>query len=127
MRVGNRRKLIIHGCDGVLVTGAVLLLYFFDPAGTAIYPPCPFHFLTGHFCPGCGSLRAVHNLLHGHLAAALLLNPLMVVSVPIVGVMLLNPTWIYKWWVPWLAFTVLVGYGIARNIPMWPLNLLAPR
>jgi hypothetical protein len=28
-------------------------------------------------CPGCGSQRAVHQLLHGHLFASFSLNPLL--------------------------------------------------
>src|SRR5258708_25879013 len=41
------------------------LLAVFDPASTWWLPSCPFHALTGWLCPLCGSLRAVHALLHG--------------------------------------------------------------
>jgi hypothetical protein len=57
---------------------AALLVYAFDPAVTALYPPCPFRALTGLLCPLCGSLRAAHQLLHGHVAEAFALNPLTV-------------------------------------------------
>ena len=55
--------------------GAVALLYAFDPATTGFFPSCPFHLLTGWSCPGCGTLRAAHALLHGHLGVALHDNP----------------------------------------------------
>src|SRR5690606_2629375 len=35
-----------------------------DPA-TGILPSCPFYTLTHWYCPGCGSQRALHALLHG--------------------------------------------------------------
>ena len=48
----------------------VVMLRFFDPATSGMFPPCPVHYLTGWYCPGCGSLRAIHQLLHGNLRAA---------------------------------------------------------
>jgi hypothetical protein len=54
------------------------------------------------------------------------LNPLMVLSLPLLALMLLNPAWVYRRWVPWTAMVVLIAYGILRNIPWWPCTLLAP-
>lgn len=59
---------------GLLVAG-LLLFYFFDPATSRGFWTCPFHRLTGWLCPGCGGQRALHELLHGHIIAALRLNP----------------------------------------------------
>src|SRR4051794_26787095 len=39
-------------------------------------PPCLFHLVTGIPCPGCGSTRAILQLVQGHVAAALFFNPL---------------------------------------------------
>lgn len=114
--------LLLAGALGIFL----VLLYAENPATSRLYPPCPFRLLTGLHCPGCGSLRALHNLLHGRVQAALSLNPLMVVSLPILGIMLGNPAWIYRRWVPWVSLGVLVGYGILRNIPFRPFLLLAP-
>lgn len=55
---------------------AAVLLFAFDPAVTSWFPSCPFNRLTGWLCPFCGSLRAVHALLRGHVQAAVALNPL---------------------------------------------------
>ena len=48
------------------------------------YPPCLFHQVTGLLCPGCGATRALAALLHGHLDAALHLNALVVLFLPLV-------------------------------------------
>ncbi len=38
---------------------------------------CPFYSLTGLYCPGCGSGRAVRALLRGRVFEAFGLNPLL--------------------------------------------------
>ncbi|MCR5415668.1 MAG: DUF2752 domain-containing protein [Pseudobutyrivibrio sp.] len=38
--------------------------------------PCPFHALTGLYCPGCGGTRAVIALLTGHPIKSFLYHPL---------------------------------------------------
>jgi hypothetical protein len=55
---------------------AMGVLFVFDPAVTSWFPSCPLNTLTGWLCPFCGSLRAVHALLHGHIGAALRFNPM---------------------------------------------------
>src|SRR2546423_54123 len=73
----------------IVATSVVALLYLrlFNPAtpGTSLYPSCPFHSLTGLNCPGCGTLRGLHQLTHGHLLTALNYNALMVLSLPFLG------------------------------------------
>jgi hypothetical protein len=63
---------------------AVALLHVWDPHRPGAYGVCPFHALTGWWCPGCGGLRGVNDLTDGHVAAALhsnvLLLPLAVVA-----------------------------------------------
>lgn len=54
----------------------------FDPASAWWMPKCPVHFLTGLDCPGCGSQRAVHALLHGRLYEAWAHNALLVLLLP---------------------------------------------
>ena len=57
-------------------------LFTFNPADSSVFPPCPFRALTGFHCPGCGTLRGLHQLLHGHLLEAFSFNPLMVLFLP---------------------------------------------
>jgi uncharacterized membrane protein (DUF4010 family) len=64
--------------------------------------------------------------LHGELRAALRLNPLLVVSIPVLCLLGVFPRWRYRPWVPWFALVVLLSYGILRNVPLWPFHYLAP-
>lgn len=118
-----------------LLAGAALL-WQFDPhlAGNPL-PPCPSRWLTGLFCPGCGSTRALHALLHGDLPGALAMNPLLVLSLPAVALLALE--WLRmlpeklvplamrlghaRFWA-----IVLIGYGVLRNLPWAPFRWLAP-
>lgn len=62
----------------------VAVVYFvFSPESSQNYfPPCPFHLATGLDCPGCGSQRAIHHLLHLDIRLAFLRNPLLVIAIP---------------------------------------------
>ena len=115
----------------------VIVLRVFDPATSGIFPPCPFHYLTGLYCPGCGSLRAIHQLLHGNLQAAWAMNPLAVLLLPFVGYGLAAEAFVHirgrrlhRWILPGFWIQVLCGiivvFGIVRNLPLYPFNLLAP-
>lgn len=102
------------------------MIVAFNPENSNFFPPCPFHHATGFYCPGCGSTRAIHKLFHGQFVDAISLNPLMVLSIPLLIVMAMKPAWIYWTWVPWLSMTILIVYGVVRNIPIWPFILLSP-
>ncbi|UDY22447.1 DUF2752 domain-containing protein [Nocardioides sp. Kera G14] len=85
---------------------------------------------TGIYCPGCGGLRAVNDLTHGDVGAALSSNLLITVGIPfaVVGLAL----WLLHEWrgttvnrVPpalrsgaWTALVaVAVVFTLARNTP----------
>lgn len=71
----------------VLVAGAVLaasvVLHLRDPHESGSYLFCPWLVLTGTYCPGCGGLRAVHDLTRGDLVSAASSNLLLVASLPV--------------------------------------------
>ena len=64
-------------------------LFFFwayavhDPAVSTHFPKCPFYAITGLKCPGCGTQRAIHQLLHFNISEAFHYNALMVLSLPL--------------------------------------------
>jgi hypothetical protein len=117
-------------------TGLVLLRVL-DPASGGIFPPCPLHYLTGLYCPGCGSLRAMHALLHGDFLQAWAMNPLTVMLLPflIYGLMSEALIGMRGRGLPQPAFSagqirvlfaVIVLFGVVRNLPVQPFALLAP-
>ena len=114
-----------------LLSAACLTLYWFEPTRSPFYPRCLFHEWTGLACPGCGSLRAVHQLSHAHLWAAFQFNPLLISLLPFVlwqmgerfyrnlrGIapreLFPAPAW------GWLALGLVIGFTIIRNLPLYP-------
>jgi hypothetical protein len=123
-----------------LIAAALPLLYANDPAAGGAFPPCVFHQLTGLHCPGCGTLRAVHQLLRGNFMAAMRLNPLAMFMLPLFLVVIAldrvsvwrgaaiqwhRPRWVPAAW-RWGVVILIVAFGILRNVPTWPFTLLAP-
>ena len=126
------------GYQSWLVAAAVLAalagtawIYAIDPTGSSWFPRCGLHWLTGLHCPGCGCLRAAHALLHGRLTDALAFNSLFVCGVPLAATAWvwnrcrpqpLAPRPVWAWWL----VVLLVAFGIVRNVPVYPFDLLAP-
>ncbi len=104
---------------GLAVLVLALVLYAFDPAQSSFYPGCWFHRLTGLLCPGCGGLRATHQLLHGNLPGAFHLNALLVLGLPVfaaaAGFSILRPA--SRWPVVCLYATLAasIAFGVLRN------------
>lgn len=121
----------------VLVLVVLPVLYVLDPTEHPL-PKCLVRTATGWFCPGCGSQRAVHNLLNLNLGLAFRFNPLVVVAIPIIlfGTLKWALThfrhghWRIAWRAPgywiWALLLVIVLFTILRNIPVHPFTLLAP-
>jgi hypothetical protein len=121
----------------LIFMGISIYFYFNNPAAT-LYPPCPFLYLSGYYCPGCGTSRAFHQLLHGNIINAFNLNPLMVICIPLVAylfVCILEPKvmrkcsisrYIFNTTFLKIMFGIILVYWIARNIKFYPFILLAP-
>lgn len=62
---------------------ALAIVFAFDPAQHGFYPRCVLHDWTGILCPGCGTLRAAHHLLHGRVGEAFASNALLVAWLPV--------------------------------------------
>ncbi len=125
----------VVGAAGLAATALVGLR---DPAAGGPFLPCPFHAVTGLWCPLCGATRGVHKLLSGDVLGALgSCAPLAVVlplvawawlawALPTVGGPAITPPWrLPRWLVP-AGIVALVAFGVARNLPWDPLNALAP-
>jgi Protein of unknown function (DUF2752) len=115
------------------VATAASILYLFDPSSYGFYPTCLFHRMTGLLCPGCGSLRALHQLLHGHIWTAFQYNPMLVTGLPFLAVMgglILGASFREKpvtFAVPRKWVFLIIGIGLAfsiwRNIPGCPFAI----
>jgi Protein of unknown function (DUF2752) len=90
----------IRGDLGLAGTGAVAvaLLHFRDPHAHGAYGFCPFHVVTGWWCPACGGLRAVNDLTDGRVLASLHSNVLLLPFVATVAVF-----WTHRAWLRWTA------------------------
>lgn len=120
----------------VFVAGGVVL-YGITPETTWWMPPCLFNKITGLYCPGCGTARGLHKLLHADLPGAWHMNPLMVVSIPLIGYLLARSAILGRRgagekaralpkWLPWTIVALVAAFWIVRNIPVYPCTLLAP-
>jgi hypothetical protein len=113
-----------------IVGGLTLALHVRDPHVSGTWGGCPWLALTGHYCPGCGGLRAVNDLTNGDLVGALGSNLLFVAMVPVLVVWWLR--WVDRAWAGkdrpagsehpgrWIAlFTVvMVLFAVVRNLPV---------
>jgi len=120
-----------------LAAGGLGVIYVLDPDASDLYPTCPFLAITGLYCPGCGTLRALHQLTRGHPLAALDLNPLMMLLLPFIAYYLAShatlavtgrplKTFFVRPVFIWMLLGVVLAYWPLRNIPAYPLTLLAP-
>lgn len=112
------------------MAGLALVVYFlFDPSASGIFPKCPFLLLTGLKCPGCGSQRALHALLHLQIGRAFRENPMLVLSVPYLFTALLfflkkekNEKWqaaddlLFRGKAVWVILVLVLAFWLLRNI-----------
>lgn len=130
----RRTAPVLCGCA---LAAAALYVAANDPTdNTSQFPACPFHTTTGLWCPGCGLTRGTHQLLNGNLGAAMGMNvftPLIVGTVAVLWWRWLGDAWgrtarpirLPSW--VWVVIpTLLVVFGVARNLPWGPVRWLAP-
>jgi hypothetical protein len=109
-------RLFIAAALSLGVIAAAAVLYAFTPEGHGFYPRCPLYVLTGLQCAGCGTLRALHSLLHGDLAQAVAFNPILVFSIPLLLLLSVKPRLAYKRSIGWSVFAIVVIYTVWRNL-----------
>jgi len=124
-------------CVLLAAAAGCAVLSLFDPAQHSFYPFCAFHRLTGLNCPGCGGLRALHQLLHGRVAAAFHCNALVVLGLPVAAwfgarrlwcwalgkaqpAFVLRPAWL------WPGLAIIAAFGILRNLPFPAFAWMSP-
>lgn len=102
----------------------------------SILPPCPIHYWTGFYCPGCGSTRSCQFLLRGEFRKSLRYHPLILPLLPFLLFLLFRffyegicgrPIPLPHGTSVGLAFLILfVLFTAARNLPFTCFDLLRP-
>jgi len=115
-----------HWLRAVGAVGALGVLAAVDPERSAFIPQCPWLMLTGLYCPGCGTLRAIHQLLHGNPAAMLHLNLLLVVLFLAAPILALKPRLLRSPLLSRGIVAVVLSFWVLRNVPVAPFTRLAP-
>lgn len=98
------------------------VLYTYPPTEAAFYPPCVFRMLTGLDCPGCGTTRAAHAILHGRFGEAFRLNPMLFLAGAVFAAGVPSfargrmPRFMENPWFGRIAFAVVLVWWVARNL-----------
>lgn len=119
------------------ILAAAALFFLLDPGKHKIFPRCIFYSISGYYCPGCGSQRAIHNLLHLDLAGVVSNNLLFLPAILAIVYHYLHPllnrklNWklpniFYLKDTPWIIFGIIVVFWVLRNVSFYPFCVLAP-
>lgn len=138
--VTKKNRIIIKLCSILFLGGAFIYYFFFNnpsDKGT-VFLRCPSNFIFGINCPGCGSQRAIHHLLHFDILEALRFNALLTIMFPFI--IYITLIWLYNFIFEkqiriklfynnkfvWTLFFLVIVYGIIRNINVYPFTLITP-
>ena len=124
------------GLAALAVVG-LAVVYVFDPAKPGVYPLCPFFGLTGCHCPGCGTLRALHQALRGDLTGAAGYNLFAVLALPFIAYSFAAgalrafrlpapPPIFVQHQLIWALLATIAAFWVLRNLPAGPFAFLAP-
>jgi hypothetical protein len=127
------------GSAGLLaaLAGVTAWVLVRNPLQATVFPPCPFHSITGGWCPGCGATRASYLLLRGDVASALHYNALWVVLAPFAlyqAVAFAGEAFGVRWLrrIPLtqplivLLLASFLGFAVVRNLPFDAFRILNP-
>jgi len=137
VRLEKTAARVVAGVGAVGAVGGGLFVWYFDPVSSDLFPACPLYSMTGFACPGCGMTRGLHSLLHGDVLEALDYNAMLPILMLFFG---------YLWFsmvlfavrgrgltpgkmsiaVIWVMLVLLLVFGILRNLPFYPFNILFP-
>ena len=120
------RVLVLCRRAAVIVLCGFGYAVFVMTTGLAI--PCPFHLVTGLYCPACGVSRMCLALLQLDFAAAMRANVLLVFLLPVLALVLAVSGIRYvkagvftlsRWQsaAVWGMIALLLIFGVLRNLP----------
>jgi hypothetical protein len=122
----------------LLLFGVIAFFYFtINPNEVDFMLKCPLYSTTGVYCPGCGSQRAIHHLLHFDFIKAVNNNSLLLIGILSVtyhyGILFSNKFFNKNYKSIFdnsknllIVLIITILFWILRNIPYHPFTLLAP-
>ena len=130
------KKRIAIVSAAALIAAAALVYLYFTGEGEGAGIPCMFHQITGFYCSGCGSSRALRSALHLDFYQALRYNAVFTLALPFFAVYFGSLSISYirfgkdrisgkiSMKIIYIFVAVALVYGILRNIPAF--SFLAP-
>ena len=127
LTIRKQKQLVLFAILGL---GLIVIYTLFNPESFTFFPSCPFHQLTGLHCPGCGSQRAVYDLLHANFMEAFSHNPLIILAIltglykAFIWLKYTNSkqtpnNLLYRKNTAWIVLLVVISFWILRNIPVF--------
>ena len=129
------KKRILKVIVSLIVLSFILIIYFFINKKYDVGIPCPIHYLTSLYCPGCGITRMIFYLLKLDFYSAFRSNMLLFILLPFFAFYTIEGIVSYikgntplvdkisnKVWIPLIVVFIL--FGILRNIEAF--SFLAP-
>lgn len=109
---------------GIMVAVFVFSAYFVAlyrsyPTPDSHFPKCFFWSLSGWKCPGCGTQRALHLLMHGDVVGSLRMSPCLYFAVSSILLVAFSPRWFCRMWFAVVVAVVTIAFTVLRNIYNW--------
>lgn len=130
-----KKRATVVAAAAVFAAAALLYLYF-TGEGDGAGIPCIFYQITGFYCSGCGSSRALRSIMHFDFYRALRYNAIFTLAFPFLVLYFVTLTVCYIKFgkdkisgkipmsIVWIFIALALIYGVLRNISVF--SFLAP-
>lgn len=137
MAMLTKTKTLIILSIVIILLGVLSLYFFWNPSEHNIFPKCPFYSYTGIYCAGCGSQRAIHQIMNGHIITGIRHNYLLIIVFIVLSykaiLFILNKVYnksyfdiFHKPVATKIILAIVLLFWILRNIRFFPFTELAP-
>ena len=127
------KKIGLFAGIGVLSSLTVLLYFSLNLENGLFFPKCPVHHTMGIYCSGCGSQRAIHDLLHLRIGESISHNLLLIPAILVIAQhtlvkfqVLKGKSFLSRRYSPLIVLGIVLLFMLLRNLPFYPFNVLAP-